>query len=128
MATGILYKDLSYKIIGAAYEVHNELRPGFLEAVYENALAHEFKLQGIPFERQVRLPVRYKGIVAGNYVADMVVDKKVVLELKVVSTLNDAHKAQAINYLAATDLKLAILLNFAQRSLQQVRVVSKRNI
>lgn len=128
MTTNILYKDLSYQIMGAAFEVHGQLRPGFLEAVYENALAIELNLRGIPFEQQVHLPVKYKGRLVGNYVADIVVDNKVILELKVVSSLNDAHKAQAINYLAATGLKLAILMNFAQRSLQHSRVISKRNI
>lgn len=128
MTTELLYKDLSYQIMGAAFEVHGQLRPGFLEAVYENALAIELNLRGIKFERQVHLPVKYKGRLVGNYVADIVVENKVILELKVVRSLNDAHKAQAINYLAATGLKLAILLNFAQRSLQYSRVISKRNI
>ena len=119
----ILYKDLSFRIVGAAMEVHRTLGPGFLEAVYEGALAHELALRGIRFERQKRLPVRYKGQLVGDYVADFVVEDQIVLELKAVSRFNPTHEAQAHNYLAATGLRLAILLNFGAPSLQQQRVV-----
>ena len=121
--TKILFKELSYKIIGAAMEVHRMLGSGFLEAVYEAALAHEFTLRGIPFERQIELPVRYKGKLVGHYVADFVVNGQIILELKAVSALTKAHEAQAHNYLAATGLRLAILLNFGAESLQQKRIV-----
>jgi len=121
--TKILFKELSYKIIGAAMEVHRILGPGFLEAVYEAALAHELTLRGIPFERQKELPVYYKGQLVGHYVADFVVDGQIILELKAVSALTKAHEAQAHNYLAATGLRLAILLNFGAESLQQKRIV-----
>jgi len=121
--TKILFKELSYKIIGAAMEVHRILGPGFLEAVYEAALAHELTLRGIPFERQKELPVYYKGQLVGHYVADFVVDGQIILELKAVSALTKAHEAQAHNYLAATGLSLAILLNFGAESLQQKRIV-----
>ena len=119
----ILHKDLSFQIVGAAMEVHRTLGPGFLEAVYEGALAHELGLRGIGFERQKRLPVRYKGQLVGDYVADFVVEDQIVLELKAVSRFNPTHEAQAHNYLAATGLRLAILLNFGAPSLQQQRVV-----
>jgi len=121
--TKILFKELSYKIIGAAMEVHRILGPGFLEAVYEGALAHELTLRGIPFERQRELPVYYKGQLVGHYVADFVIDGQIILELKAVSALTKAHEAQAHNYLAATCLRLAILLNFGAESLQQKRIV-----
>jgi len=121
--TKILFKELSYKIIGAAMEVHRILGPGFLEAVYEAALAHELTLQGIPFERQKELPVYYKGQLVGHYVADFVIDGQIILELKAVSALTKAHEAQAHNYLAATGLSLAILLNCGADSLQQKRIV-----
>ena len=121
--TKILFKELSYKIIGAAMEVHRVLGPGFLEAVYEAALAHELTLRGIPFERQKKLPVTYKSQPVGYYVADFVIDGQIVLELKAVSTLTKMHEAQAHNYLAATGLRLAILLNFGAESLQQKRIV-----
>ena len=119
----ILYKELSYAIVGAAMEVHRTLGAGFLESVYEAALAHEMTLQGIQFETQKRFRVCYKGHLVGEYVADFVVEDKVVLELKALSKLNAAHEAQAHNYLAATGLRLAILLNFGAASLQQKRIV-----
>ncbi len=123
METQILYKELSYAIIGAAMEVHRTLGPGFLEAVYQGALAHEFSLRGIPFEQFRRLPVTYKGVLVGEYVADFVVDGQIIVEIKAVSSLNAAHEAQALNYLAATGLRLAILLNFGTESLQRRRLV-----
>ena len=123
MPVEILFKELSYTIVGAAMEVHRLLGPGFLEAVYEASLAHELELRGVPFERQKRLPVYYKNTLVGEYVADLVVDDQIILEIKSVSALNAAHQAQAHNYLAATGLKLAILLNFGAASLQQKRIV-----
>lgn len=119
----ILYKDLSYAIIGAAMEVHKILGPGFLESVYESALAYEFDLRGIPYERQKRLPVSYKDKFIGEYIADMVIDEKVILELKAVSAISPAHEAQAHHYITATGLKLSIILNFGAESLQQKRIV-----
>ena len=119
----ILYKELSYQIVGAAMEVHRVLGPGFFEAVYEAALAHELRSRGIRFERQKRLPVYYKGQLVGDYVADLVVEDQVILELKAISKFNSVHEAQAHNYLAATGLRLAILLNFGASSLQQKRIV-----
>ena len=119
----ILYRELSYAIVGAAMEVHRVLGPGFLEAVYEAALAHELTLRGVRFEQQKRLPVYYKGVLAGEYVADLLVEDEVIVEIKAVSALNQAHAAQAHNYLAATGLRLAILLNLSAPSLQQKRIV-----
>ena len=121
--TEIIHKDLSYAIIGAAMEVHKILGPGFLESVYESALAYEFDLRGIPYERQKHLPVSYKDKFIGDYIADMVVEDKIILELKAVSAISPAHEAQAHHYLTATGLKLAILLNFGSDSLQQKRIV-----
>jgi GxxExxY protein len=121
--SGLLFKELSYQVVGAAQEVHRVLGSGFLEAVYEEALAHELALRGIPFARQVKLPIEYKGRLIGEYCADLVVDGKIVVELKAASAFNKVHEAQAHHYLAATGLRLAILLNFGARSLQQKRVV-----
>lgn len=104
-------------------EVHRVLGPGFLESVYEEALAHEFELRRIPYERQKRLPVQYKGRLVGDYVADFVVGEQVILELKAVSGLTKMHEAQAHNYLAATGLRLAIMINFGEASLKQKRIV-----
>ena len=121
--TEILFKELSYAIIGAAMEVHRVLGPGFLEAVYESALAYELTLRGIRFEEQKRLPVSYKDQVLGEYMADLVIDEQIILELKAVSAISAAHEAQAHHYLAATGMKLAIILNFGSESLQQKRIV-----
>ena len=119
----ILYEKLSFDTVGAAMEVHRVLGPGFLEAVYEQALSHELTLRGIPFERQVSIRVPYKEIQAGDYRADFVIDGKIVLEIKAVSSLILAHEAQGHNYLAATGLRLAILFNFGTRSLEIKRIV-----
>ena len=121
--TDLLYEDLTYAIIGAAMEVHKILGPGYLEAVYQAALVHELMLKGISFEQLQRLPVRYKGVLVGEYVADLVVAEKVIVELKAVSALNASHEAQTLNYLAATGMRLALLLNFGARSLQHKRLV-----
>jgi GxxExxY protein len=119
----ILHKELAYKIVGAAMEVHGILGPGFLEAVYQKALASELALRGICFEEYKPLPVDYKGNLVGNYEADILVEGEIILEIKSVSTLNERHRAQALHYLAATGLRLAILLNFGSVSLQHRRVV-----
>jgi GxxExxY protein len=121
--TKLLYETLTYDIIGAAMEVHRVLGPGFLEAVYQAALEYELTLRGIPFEAQKRLEVIYKGQVVGEYIADIVVDGKVIVELKAISALTKAHEAQAHNYLAATGLRLALLLNFGAKSLEWKRIV-----
>lgn len=119
----IIYKDLSYAIVGAAMEVHRILGPGYLEAVYQAALAHELTLRGIRFEQFKKLPVYYKGVLVGDYEADFVVEDKIILELKAVSAFHPKHEAQALNYLTATGFRLAILLNFGAESLQHQRVV-----
>lgn len=119
----LIHRELSYQIVGAAMEVHSILGPGFLEAVYHSALAHELTLRQIPFESLKSLPVTYKGKLVGHYEADFVIAGEIILELKAVSTLHPNHEAQAINYLAATGLKLAILFNFGASSLQHKRLV-----
>lgn len=119
----IIYPELSYAIIGAAMEVHRHLGPGFLESVYQSALAHELACRGIQVEEQKRLPVLYKGVAVGDFVADLVIEQKIILELKAVEALHPKHAAQARNYLAATGLRLAICLNFGSSSLERERVV-----
>lgn len=121
--TELLYKELTFSIIGAAMEVHKILGPGFLEAVYQTALERELTLRNIPFQRQVHLPVTYKDLLIGEYIADFVVDDKVIVEIKAVSNLIANHQAQAMHYLAATGLRLALLLNFGSNSLQHQRVI-----
>lgn len=125
--TEILFKALSFAIIGAAMEVHNILGPGFLESVYQAALEKELTLRGIPFQHQVELPVSYKGDLVGVYKADLIIDGKIIVELKGISKLNASHQAQALHYLAATGLQLAILINFGIGSLDYRRVVKSEN-
>jgi GxxExxY protein len=91
--------------------------------VYQAALAHELIVRDIRFEQLKRLPVTYKGALVGDYVADLVVEDKIILELKAISTLNANHEAQVLNYLAATGFRLALLFNFGARSLQHKRLV-----
>lgn len=109
-------------------EVHRILGPDYLEAVYQTALAHELDLQTVKYEREKRLPVVYKGILAGHYIADFVVEEKIILELKSVTQLTKQHKAQAINYLMTTGFKLAILINFGERSLKYERIIHKAKL
>jgi GxxExxY protein len=121
--TELLYKELTFAVIGAAMEVHRILGPGFLEAVYQVALERELTLREIPFERQVRLPVSYKDVLVGEYIADFMVDGKLIVEIKAVSNFNSQHQAQAMHYLAATGFRLALLLNFGTGSLEHRRVI-----
>ena len=119
----LIYKELTFAVIGAAMEAHRILGPGFLEAVYQVALERELTIRGIPFERQDRLPVTYKDVLIGEYFADLVIDKKFVVEIKAVSKFNASHQAQAMHYLAATGLRFALLLNFGTGSLEHRRVI-----
>jgi GxxExxY protein len=119
----ILYKELSFAIVGAAMEVHKSLGGAFLEAVYQRALAYELTLRGIPFEQQKLLPVYYKGQLVGEYRADFVVAGTIIIEIKAASAITSEHESQALNYLAATGYRLAIILNFGAASLQHKRIV-----
>lgn len=118
MADGNSMNELSGRVIGAAMRVHSALGPGFVEAVYQNALALEMALEGIPFEREAKLEVRYRGELVGQYRADLLVAGSLILELKAVQAILPEHEVQVVNYLAATGLEQALLLNFGTRSLQ----------
>ena len=119
----ILYKDLSYKIIGLAMEVHTKLGYGFLEKVYENAMMVLFRREGIYAKQQAPITVCFDGEVVGDYYADIFVENKIILELKAVEKIIDAHRAQTLNYLKATGMSLAIILNFGKERLQHERFV-----
>ncbi len=123
----ILFKELSFAVIGAAMEVHSILGPGFLEPVYQAALEKELRWRGIRFCPQVELPVTYKRNLIGVYKADLVIDGKFIVEIKGISHLNPSHSAQAIHYLAATGLQLAILLNFGMNPLEYRWVVKSED-
>jgi len=121
----ILFKEESYRIIGACIAVHNELGAGFLEAVYQEALEIEFKHRGIPYEREIQLEIFYKNQpLEKKYQADFICYHEIIIELKALSALESAHKAQLINYLKATDIQLGLLVNFGQSSLVSQRVVN----
>lgn len=104
--------DVTEKVIGCAFRVGNTLGHGFLEKVYENALAYELRNVGLEVVQQHPIAVRYDKVVVGEYVADLLVDGKVLVELKAVSELNEIHQAQCLNYLKATGLRICLLLNF----------------
>jgi GxxExxY protein len=115
---------LAEQVIGAAYEVSNVLGAGFLEKVYERALQCELKVRAIYAETQVPMGVRYKGEAIGDYYADLLVENRLVVELKCVSRLSEEHLAQCLNYLKATGLHLALLINFQNPKVEWRRVVS----
>jgi GxxExxY protein len=110
--------DLSGNIIGCAFNVLNTLGAGFLEKVYENALAVELRERGFGVEQQHGMKVMYHHVVVGEYFADLLVDRQILVELKVVKALDDTHRLQCINYLKATGLRLCLLLNFARPKLE----------
>jgi GxxExxY protein len=116
-------EQISYAIQGCVFEVYRQLGCGFLEKVYEKALLAEFGLQELRAEAQVPIVVRYKNIVVGEYFADIVVEKRVILELKAQQQLHQASKAQLLNYLKATGLHLGMLINFAFPKASVKRVV-----
>jgi GxxExxY protein len=110
--------DLAGKVIGAAMEVHRCLGPGFMESVYEHALTIELASSKIIAERQKPIEVRYKEQCVGNFVADLVIDQTLIVELKAVQTILPIHEVQLVNYLTATGLDEGVLLNFGSESLQ----------
>ncbi|MGB1259801.1 MAG: GxxExxY protein [Akkermansiaceae bacterium] len=119
--------EQTYLIIGAAMRVHRELGHGFLEAVYQAALAREFALQNIPFEREKMLPVSYRDETIAEYRADFVCYGEVIVELKALQKLSGAEDAQVINYLKATGIQRGLLLNFGIPSLQHKRLIFTLN-
>ena len=119
----IIYKDLSYKIIELALEVHNELGCGFLEKVYENALMLLLDREKVPARQQAPADVYFKDKVIGQYFADILVENKLILELKTVDVIANIHTAQVLNYLRATGLKLGLILNFGKPKFEYKRLV-----
>ncbi len=120
------YWDVTEKIIGAAFEVHRELGPGFLEAVYETALWQELSGAGVATRRQAEIAVSYKGQPVGVYYADLLVEDRVICEIKAIRALDSAHEAQLLHYLKATGMALGLLLNFGAAKVQVKRIVRSR--
>lgn len=115
--------DLSYEINGAIFEVNRILGHGFLEKVYENALMVELSKRGIKSESQIPIKVEYKGTIIGDYFADIVVENKVILEIKAIESLQKIHEAQILNYLKATGFKIGLLVNFTHPKAEIKRFV-----
>jgi GxxExxY protein len=120
------YSDLTAKIIGAAFEVHNGLGNGFQEKIYQRALEVEFQLQSIDYKREFEMEIWYKGVLIGKRSVDFLIDDKIGVELKAVIQLEDAHLAQGLNYLEVYNLEIGLLLNFGASSLQIKRLLNKK--
>ena len=114
---------ITESIIGCAYTVGNALGHGFLEKIYENALNHELSRNGLRVKQQYPIQVIYDGVVVGDYVADLLVNDQILLEIKAVSKIQDAHLAQCLNYLKATGYKICLLINFGKPRVEVKRVV-----
>ncbi|MCF7804393.1 MAG: GxxExxY protein [Candidatus Marinimicrobia bacterium] len=121
--TELLYQDLTKKIRQAAYDVHSYFGAGFLEKVYENALVYELKKSGVSCISQRKIDVYYEDKIVGEYYADILVERKIIIELKTVADIQKIHLAQLKNYLKATQFKLGLLINFGSSKLQFKRVV-----
>jgi GxxExxY protein len=124
MSEELIEKELSYKIMQAAFEVHNQLGPGFPESIYNKAMTRELVAQGMEVEQQKQILVYYKGKPLGEFFLDNVVNRCVILELKAVSELAPIHEQQALSYLKATGLLLAIVINFGTPRVTYKRVVN----
>lgn len=116
-------ESITEKIIGYSFKVSNTLGIGYLEKVYENALLHELRKSGLNAVQQFPIKVHYDGVVMGDFVADLLVEKAVLVELKVVNMLAQVHEAQALNYLRATGLPVCLLINFGRSRIEVRRLV-----
>lgn len=114
--------ELTERIIGCAFKVSNTLGSGYIEKVYENAFAYELRKAGLQVEQQKRIDVFYDGVLVGYFDADIVVEGEVILEIKAVRALDDAHKAQTLNYLKSTGIRLGLLINFGSPRVEIKRV------
>ncbi len=120
------YSELTGRIIGCAMEVHNALGNGFQEVIYQRALAHEFQLQNLTFDREYEMPVVYKNKPVGSRRVDFLVNNTISVELKALIKLETVHLAQAINYLEAYNLEIGLLINFGNTKLEFHRVENKK--
>jgi|ERR1700733_12025084 len=116
-------QELTGKIIEGAFAVHNALGCGFLERVYSNALLFELRKMGLQCEQEIPFKVTYRGIVVGDYCADLIVERRVLLELKACASLDSVHEAQILNYMKASSIQVGLLLNFGKPKLQYRRFV-----
>lgn len=119
----LLYPELSYQIVGLAMQVHRELGYGFLEKVYENSMMVLLRRNSISAEQSVEIKVQFQGVMVGTFESDIIVDRKIILELKAAKSISDVHRAQTLNYLKATGFRLGILLNFGKSRLESERLI-----
>jgi len=119
------HADITHSILGSAFDVLNELGSGFLEKVYENALCFDLRSKGLSVQQQTPVEVLYRSEPVGHYVADLLIEEVVLIELKAVKSLLPEHEAQTINYLKALNLPVGLLLNFGKPSLEYKRLYSK---
>ena len=117
-------EDITKRIIGCAYTVANTLGAGFLEKVYENAMVHELRKGQLEVRQQYPVAVYYDGIVAGEYVADLLVERDILVELKAVKALDSIHMAQCMNYLKATGMRVCLLINFGSPRIEVKRILN----
>ena len=117
------YKELTYKVIGAAMEVHKQLGSGFQEIVYQRSLKYEFQLQGISFLREETKDLFYKGVKVGERRVDFLVGSDLMVEIKAVARLEDVHLAQALNYIDAYQLPIGLLINFGSQKMEYKRII-----
>jgi GxxExxY protein len=120
----VRHQKFSYKVIGACFEVHRQLGCGFLEGVYQEALKHELNLRKVPFIKEKKININYKGkILDKYYYADFICYDAILIELKALSSLNSNHESQVMNYLKATSLNIGLLINFGTKSLVHKRYI-----
>jgi GxxExxY protein len=119
----LIEKELVFKIAGHAMEVHNEVGHGLREKTYERALCREFDLQDVSYNQQAVYPVFYKGEKIDDYIPDLVVEDRVVVDTKTVEAINDDHRGQILNYLKITGLKVGLIINFKNQKLEWERIV-----
>jgi len=117
------YEDITKKIIGCAYKVYNTMGFGFLESVYEKCMVIELQNAGLKVEQQKRIPVTYKGKSVGDFAADLVVEGKIIVELKSIQKLTKANEVQLVNYLVATGMPVGLLINFGETKAEIKRKV-----
>ncbi|MCO6047803.1 GxxExxY protein [Aeoliella sp. ICT_H6.2] len=121
--TKMQHEELTRRVIGCAYTVYNTLGGGFLESVYQNALLLELDAAGIEAKSQVQLDVEYRGHTVGHFFADIVVEQRIIIELKAIEALHKSHEVQLVNYLAATGTDIGLLLNFGPKGVEVKRKV-----
>ena len=125
MSSELAFGDLTYKLIGLGMQVHSTLGNGYLERVYENSLMILFRKNGIFAEQQCPIKVRFEGEIVGEYCADILIDRKIIIELKVADRITDIHKAQVLNYLKATGFELGMIFNFGAKSFEHHRLINR---